>query len=136
MELENALLNKCIQFFDELIITHENDEFYGDLPGYIIIDCSAARRMTEHFYKRTLKKRWKYIAGEITEENLDKELSENLKSGMYYTYAHASFYWDIERKKAFIGIVFGPRYGRGYSYDIVEGENGFELDNEDIDWVS
>lgn len=136
MELEKVVLNKCIQFFEELVTAHEDDDFYGKLPRYMIIEYSDARRMTEHFYKKTLKKRWKYIDGDIVEETIEKDPEENEKSGMYFLYAHASFYWDLEKGKAFVGMTFGPRFGRGYSYDIDKKEDDYELINEEIQWVS
>ena len=56
--------------------------------------------------------------------------------GMYFSRARASFYYDQERRKAFIDMYMGPRYGRGFVYDIECKDEKIELINEKLTWMS
>ena len=47
IKLEDVVLNKCIQFFEELFSAKEDNELYGDLPGYLIIEYNDAIRITD-----------------------------------------------------------------------------------------
>ena len=55
---------------------------------------------------------------------------------MYFSRAKASFYYDQERRKAFVNMYMGPRYGRGFVYDIESKDENIELVNEKLIWVS
>ena len=135
MELENILINQCIELFHKSI-PKENDNFYGEVPQCIMIEWNDAERRTKHHYKLTLKKRWKYSNGALLVESLDELDKNNSISGMFYERATAQFYWDFEKNKAFVNIIFGPRYGRGYSYDFVKQNEKYFLENEKLEWVS
>lgn len=52
----------------------------------------------------------------VTGDELCEE--DMIISGMYYMKATGDFYWDQEIMKAFVNMTYGPRYARGYSYNI------------------
>ncbi len=58
MNLEEVMLNKCIEHFTSLngeSDSFRNSEKYGELPsGLSMVFCDAVRR-TEHFYKKFLR---------------------------------------------------------------------------------
>lgn len=137
MELENVLINKCIEFFNVFIINiQNNNNGYGKLPQYLIIEYNEAVRRTEHHYKLTLKKRWKYCNDTISAESLVGLDEDNLTSGMFYKRVSAQFFEDFEKSKAFVNITFGPKYARGYSFDFLSQDGKYILENEHLEWVS
>lgn len=136
IELENILINKCIELFNKVVLKEADDNFYGKLPGSLVIEYKYAVRRTENHYKLTLKKRWKYSNHSLITESLAELDKNNPESGMYYERATALFYWDLERNKVFVNVTFGPRYARGYSYDLVKQDEKYMLDNEQLEWVS
>jgi len=135
MDLEKILINKCIEIYNNVVLKEQDDEFYGKLPGCFIIEYKDAVQITEHHYKLTLRKRWKYSNGILMTESLE-ELDNNPKSGMYYERASALFYWDLDKNKAFVSVTFGPRYARGYSFNLVKQDETYLLDHEKLEWVS
>lgn len=136
MELKNVLMNKCIEFFNAVVCNNKDNDYYGKLPRCLIIEYKDAVRRTEHHYKLTLKNRWKYCGDIVSTESLDELDEDNPRSGMYYERARAQFYWDLEREKAFVSITFGPRYARGYSFDILKQDEEYILENEQLEWGS
>lgn len=136
MKLENVLINKCIEFFNIIVLNNEQDDDYGKLPQCLIIEYNEAMRKTEHHYKLTLTKRWKYCNGIVSTESLTGIDEDNPISGMYYERANAQFYWDLEKSKAFVNITFGPRYGRGYSFNLLKQNGEYILENEHLEWTS
>ena len=143
--IEKALIDKCIDLY--LGVLSEREEVkarktdnridYGIPPRYLFLREYDAVKKTEHFYKRTFAKAWIYEDGELVPEQEDVTRDEDMeRSGMYYKRATGDFYWDIENKKAFVNMSYGPRYARGFSYDIRLDGNVIILENEDVLWVS
>ena len=140
MNLEEVMLNKCIEHFTSLngeSDSFRNSEKYGEIPsGLSIVFCDAVRR-TEHFYKTIPKKRWLYENAVLTEQSIDAEVEEiNQQNGIFFSTARAEFHWDLDRGKAFLSVVFGPRFGKGFSYDIIQNGDSITLENESVEWVS
>ena len=144
-EIEKALIDKCIELYlgvlserEEIEAEKSDDRIdYGIPPRYMFLREYDAVNKTAHFYKRTLVKAWVYKDGEIETRQDDVTSDGDMeRSGMYYKRATGDFCWDIENKKAFVNMQYGPRYARGYSYDIrIEGIK-IILENEDVLWVS
>ena len=156
--LEKALLNKCIEHYENMIhpkkildefldeIEYDGDrvklkkmmeEMDNSVPPlqFLRIDMLDAVRRTERFYKTSFVKNWIYEDGELTaleeERSLEKEISS---SRVYFNFADSSFYWDIERMKGFVNMFYGPKCGCGYAYDIKQDGNTIILANERIKW--
>ena len=141
MNIERVLIEKSIELYKNVLDEYNdpNDwNQYGEPPLKLVLECYEATRRTEHFYKKTLKKCWNDEGNKLTDLDLDLVVKADIppRSGMFYTIASARFYWDIEKKKAFIDMVYGPRFARGYSFDIKEEDGSIYLDNQDILWVS
>ena len=143
--IESALIDKCIELYLGVLSEREEIEArktdnridYGIPPKYMFLREYDAVKKTEHFYKRTFAKAWIYKDGELVPKQEDLTSDEDMeRSGMYYKRATGDFYWDIENKKAFVNMSYGPRYARGYSYDIRLEGNKIILENEDVLWVS
>ena len=143
--IEKALIDKCIDLYLGVLSEQEEIEArktdnridYGIPPRYLFLREYDAVKKTEHFYKRTFAKAWIYEDGELVPKQEDLTRDEDMKrSGMYYKRATGDFYWDIENKKAFVNMSYGPRYARGFSYDIRLDGNVIILENEDVLWVS
>ena len=136
MNLIEALLSKCIEKYEEAVSGVSDDEFYGTVPRLMVVEYMEAVRKTEHFYAKTYVKSWDYhLKGEIVERH-SKDEDNNPVCGMYFSRAKASLYYDQERRKAFVNMYMGPRYGRGFAYDIENKDENIELVNEKLEWVS
>lgn len=136
MNLVEILLSKCIEKYEETILGDSDDEFYGTVPKLLIIEYMDAVRKTKHSYSKTYVKSWDYhLKCEIVERH-NKDEDDNPICGMYFSRARASFYYDQERRKAFVEMHMGPRYGRGFEYDIEGKDENVELANEKLVWVS
>lgn len=140
-DLETVLIDKCIEHFNSLNgerDSFDNVEKYGRIPSIMFIEYCDAVRRTENHYKLTSKKRWKYEGTIVSEMALEDESERKdiPMDGIFYAAASARIYWDLEKNKGFLDIVFGPRFGRGFSYDIcIDGKN-VSLENEKVEWVS
>ena len=160
MKLEEVLLNKCIEHYENMIHPDESlDDFLNDIEDeaqrervkkmieemdrsvpplqFLRIEMLNAVRRTEHFYKKSFAKCWIYKDGELMAYSEEIDLQNEISSSrVYLKYADSSFYWDLERMKGFVNMIYGPKFGRGYVYDIkLDGDN-IILDNEQIKWVS
>lgn len=158
--LEKVMLDKCIEQYEEMIHPQESFDEFLDKTGYegdrtkikkmyeerdmsipplqlLLVEMLNAVRRTEHFYKKTFVKCWIYKDGELTASDEEIDLRNDISSSrVYFKYAKSSFYWDLERMKAFVDMTYGPKYGCGYVYDIkLDGDN-IILDNEQLKWVS
>lgn len=70
VELEKAMMAKCIEHFNNLNVerdSFDNVEKYGRIPSIMFIEYCDAVRRTEHHYKLTSKKRWKYEDSIVSE---------------------------------------------------------------------
>ena len=94
----------------------------------------------DYYYDRS----WSYCNMDKYEDSIVSELAMEGKSvkkdismdGIFYVVASARIYWDLEKKKGFLDIVFGPRFGRGFSYDICVDGGNVSLEKEKVEWVS
>lgn len=158
--LEKVMLKKCIEQYENMIHPKESFDEFLDNIGYegdrtrikkmynetdrsvpplqfLQVEMLNAVRRTDRFYKKTFVKCWIYKDGELTASDEEMELQNNISSSrVYYKYAKASFYWDLERMKAFVGMIYGPKSGCGYVYDIKLDGDSIILDNEQIRWTA
>ena len=142
-ELEKVLVKKCVELYKEMLDEHKEIEKtdhridYGVPPKYILIKQYDGVEKTEHFNKGTIIKAWIYKDNELKSIPNDVAMEEDPeRSGMYYKQATGEFYRDIENRKAYVNMSYGPRYGRGYSYDLILDAEEILLENEDVLWVS
>lgn len=136
MDFIEILLSKCIEKYEEAISGVSDDEFYGKVSKLLVVEYMEAVRKTGRFYSKTYVKSWDYRPGREIEERPSKDDADNPISGMYFSRAKATFYYDRERRRAFVEIHMGPRYGRGFVYDMENKDGKMELVNEKLAWVS
>ena len=66
-------------------------------------------------------------------------LAEALKisAGMFFPQGGFWISFDLERGAGYLIYQLGPRFGRGFTFDLVfPEEGGARLENERVDWVS
>ncbi|MDE5578126.1 MAG: hypothetical protein K2J11_12145, partial [Oscillospiraceae bacterium] len=115
----------------------DSDKFYGVVPKCLIIEQFTYPSENADFFKATAYlKSWNYYSGKPIEERKERYTSENPYSGMYFENAKAEFYYDEKKLKAIINIFMGPRYGRGFSYDLKLKNDNTYLENEQLIWLS
>lgn len=109
---------KCKNLLEYAIITHykSNDKIKNKLSDPIKV--------------------WKMNEEKIEEADLNTKAVNDKYSGRYFKVAEFSFYIDLENKKGIFNFLLGPRYGRGYSFDIEMSNNKYILKNPKILWVS
>ena len=117
----------------------DDTDGFGNAPSKLIIECYDAIRKTERFYEKALNQRWIYENGILTEQKIDIDEDDDIpqRDGAFYIVATARFYYDLEKKKAFIDMVYGPRFAQGYSFDIKNEDSLYpSLENQEIKWIS
>ena len=158
--LEEVLLNKCIEHYENMIHPNESlDDFLSDIEDeahrekikkmikemdnsvpplqFLRIEMLNAVRRTEHFYKKSFAKCWIYKDGELTASDEGQEMANDISSRrVYYMFADSSFYWDIERMRGFVNMFYGPKYCRGFVYDIKQEGDNIILENEQLEWMA
>lgn len=136
MDLVEVLLSKCIEKYEEAISGVSDDEVYGVVPKLLVIEYMEAIRKTKHFYSKKYIRSWNYRLGTEIEERNNKDEEDNHVYGMYFSRAKALFYNDQKIGKAFVELYMGPRYARGFIYDIESKNEKLELVNEKLEWMS
>lgn len=136
MDLVEVILSKCVEKYEETISGVSDDEINGIVPKLLVIEYVQAIRKTKPFYSKKYIRSWNYRLGTKIEERQNRDEEDNHTYGMYFSRAKASFYYDQERRKAFVELYMGPRYARGFVYDIESKDEKLELVNEKLEWVS
>lgn len=136
MDLVEVLLSKCVEKYEAEISVVSDDEIYGIVPKLLVIEHMEAIRNKKHSYSKKYIRSWNYRLGTEIEERHNRDEENNFTQGMYFSRAKASFYDDQERRKAFVELYMGPRYARGFVYDIESKNEKFELVNEKLEWLS
>lgn len=137
MDISETMIKMCIEKYEEFICGVSDDKFYGVVPKCLIIEhFTYPSKKVNYFKKTTYLKSWNYYSGKPIEERKERYTSENQCSGMYFENANAVFYYDEKKAKAVINIVMGPRYGRGFSYNLKLKNGNTYLENEQLIWLS
>ena len=55
---------------------------------------------------------------------------------MYFFEGSGTIGIDKKNNSAYLSFAAGPRYGQGFRYDIVDREEGKELGEEHLIWMS
>ena len=129
-----AVLEKCISIYKEIGINEEklDENAYGRFPSVAYIEKQKTTPgKTRLSSVRETIEIWKY-----EEEKLchDVRVPVPIASKMYFNRAH--FVFEIIDHKLRFEYYFGPRYGRGMEFDIVETGDTVQFVNERNRWVS
>lgn len=134
--LEAIMLSQCINAFERLrhraAVEHGDD--YGCFPCRAIV---TFREHTIYPAKGRSVRRWQVTDGQAVPVSPDYgEGEESAVSGMYYDTARYSFSFSDDLSEAHTHMILGPRFGRGFSYEVVEEKGEFLFRKEKIVWVS
>lgn len=135
-----ALLEKCVS-----IIRSMREEFkeldqgrFGALPQCSIVKyCAGADSEPIGYFKNATLHTWKLEQDKYT--LADNALCHQQKpvSGMFFPQGGFWISFDLERGAGYLIYQLGPRFGRGFTFDLVfPEEGGARLENERVDWVS
>ena len=133
--IEEMVLNKCLEYLDE-ISSHEYEEFYGHPPRVYYIDCGIGIERNGEYVMADLQKTYKYEAGKLEIVETGTKNATQPVSRMYFAEGHAEFGTNSDSSVAFVNYLVGPRYGRGFSFEIIEDNEGKHLGEEKLLWVS
>ena len=110
------------------ITTAKGDETYGTPPRVMYIT------YTEVYSNVTEK--YKVKAGKMEQVDPEEPQEESVRSGMYSSVGSISIKVDEKKGEVSLSYVYGPLYGAGYTYEIVEDEEGVHPGAGKMDWIS
>ena len=115
--------------FDVVNVSGKALSAFGEPPVLITIDL-----LIKEDDGNVIKEAYDYSEDGLKPISFPREVSRE-KSGMYYREATASASYDGDGK-ASISVTFGPLFGRGYSYDVVDDGDKYLLTNQQMIWIS
>lgn len=134
-----TLLKKSVTMFRSLQKKESTvDGKFGRFPESATIIYTEFSKDLIHRAMRSIRA-WKVTSTELTEIHPPISTPDfGDRCGMYYTHGCFAFSFSSEQTpaKARLEMILGPRYGRGYIYDIVIKDHTIFLDNEQTEWVS
>lgn len=133
--IKEQLLKKCTVIFDD-IASAEADNFFGTPPSVFYVDFGFGDKRKIGYYVTDLQETYKYENGVMEKVEIGSRNRIEPVSGMYFPEGHASIGIDKKNGYAFLSFSVGPRYGRGFQYEIVNDEDGQRLGKEQMLWMS
>ena len=139
-ELIKAALRECRRIFDKLKKQEESyTGKFGRFPetAYIYYCGSSLQKPTDHFDASQRLRAWR-LSGEGYEQLPDAQQDAQTKpwSGMYYLTGVFAFCISEDGRTAKINMWLGPRYGRGFVYDVNDEWGAAFLTNQRTQWAS
>ena len=131
-KMRDTLLSECMGMFDVVHESGKKFSAFGKPPVLITIDI-----LIKKDDGNVIKEAYAYSEDGLKPISISHEDSEDSweESGMYYREAAASASYDGDGK-ASISVTFGPLFGRGYSYDVIEDRDKYRLTNQQMIWIS
>lgn len=133
--IEAQLLKNCLKIFDE-ISSQEANDFYGTPPKSYYIDYGIGSKRKIGYLMIELEKTYKYESGQLVLVPVGTKHKNEPINGMYFPEGHAEIGINQEGNIAFFSFQVGPRYGRGYKYEIIKDPAGSHLGEEQSLWIS
>lgn len=139
-DIVKLAVEKCVAMYDEMVMGTRQiagyDTVYGIPPKAIVIEYGKGNRKNVDFIITDVWNRWYYSDGNLREADEMPEQKKFPLSGMFFSEAHAEFMIDENGPRVYLGCHFGPRYGRGFCYEIEEQGDSVRLCKEKILWIS
>lgn len=138
--INDQLIKVILKEFQEMIIELNNisnkeyEEKYGVPPKSVIV------KYHDYFSIRSEKvgniiSSWRVTATGIESiKELECEAMTSSISGIYYNEGSCLFSINPKLRSCILEWQIGPRYGRGYIYDILE-DGDYRLQKKDILWT-
>lgn len=145
MEIENLVIEKCIELFEQERKAREDYPAFdskadwGEPPRAMVIMFGKGLLIKESAYFRELteiEKAWYYANGTLEETDLKREWVQMPISGMYYAEAFSEFMIEEETQRVWLNYYFGPRYARGVSFSVEQQNGSMRIYDEKSHWVS
>lgn len=133
--IKNRLMKRCIEMLAEIANT-PSDGFFGTPPKTFFIDFAFGDGRTVGMFIRKPLETYKYKSGAVVKVNTGTKNQTEPISGMYYSEGYSAIGIDKKQNLAFLSFIVGPRYGRGFQYEILDSEEGKVLGEEQLTWVS
>lgn len=74
--------------------------------------------------------------GKMEQVDPDAPEEEMVKDGMYWSVGSISIKIHEDRGKVDLSYVYGPLYGSGYTYEIIEDDDGVRPGRGEMSWIS
>ncbi len=131
--LQKVIIERCIEIYSAIaddVLNWWNET----LPKELIIIEAKERKRTENSIE-SYQMCWRFFDGKLEPYSFDGSLHSQ-PGQKYFDIVLFTFFVSTDGKNAFIEYHVGPRFARGFRYDIVTGDNGRILENEKLIWVS
>lgn len=138
--INDQLIKAILNVFQEVLIELSNINNKEYIEKYGVPPKSVIVKYHDYFSIRSEKvgniiSSWRVTATEIECINeLEYEATTSPISGMYYNEGSCLFSINPRLKTCILEGQIGPRYGRGYIYDIL-GDGEYRLQKKDILWT-
>ena len=142
MEIENLVIEKCIELFEQVrkvreeVPTTDSRVDYGVPPKAMLIQFGKGIIEKADFRLTDIEKAWYYSDGILSETDLTREWITEPRSGMYHAEALAEFTVEEGTKRVWLNYCFGPLYARGVSFLVEQQDGSLKLCDEKLHWVS
>ena len=133
-DIRDALLSKCIDFFNNIHKSAETDEHFGTPPETILIIFGKDQDNNEWKPVSEREAVFRYSKQSIQEAAIDA-VPDETTNGMYVKEASAQIYTN-KNGEAFITYRFGKKYERCYRYTVRNINRNILLTQEMLIWVS
>ena len=145
MDLEMLLVQECIAVYEDEKKTYNEDKWLDGLsfPERLIITEREEERSDEETEeaeeaegeKQEAVKAWEYKDGVLTEIPPEPVQVDLFGKG-FFPAALIDFYWDHEKKTAYIDACYAPLYGEGTTREILHEGEKVKLGRAGFIWVS
>lgn len=137
-DIIDLMIKKCIDLLEQeqKIDFPENGVNYGKPPKTAIIAFGFGKMKKLGYQITDIQKKWLYENGCLEETDIKREIDLEQRNGMYYSEAHFEFSFDTDTRLVYLNMYYGPRYARGFQYELKQEGNTLSLCNEKILWAS
>lgn len=137
-DIIDLMIKKCINLLEQeqKVDFPKNGRNYGKPPKTAIIAYGFGEIKEAEYQITDIQKKWLYENGCLEETDIKREIDLEQRNGMYYSEARFEFSFDPDTRLVYLDMYYGPRYARGFQFELKQEENTLSLCNEKILWAS
>lgn len=137
----HALLEECIKVFEELRKSFQADGInYRTFPVVAVVVYKKGKitKFGRCYKKGKTEGVWRIEDGKYTVQPLSDMAVHEPISNVFFKEGDFDICFDLDKKEAYLSYQFGPRFGRGLSYELVVDDlkENIECKNPKVIWVS
>jgi len=140
--VEKLVLKECVRLFQENEASN-NSQSMGEFPKSAIVVFNTEGNADGEGYDNWdfIEEIWKIEKGEYKAIGVPKEGIPRVHSPLskaFYPVGEFYFNMNLREKEVYLSYIFGPRYGRGFKYEIQMNEETREaraLVNQQVLWA-